>query len=235
MARDCEGCPALDKSIFRVLDDHQFSMLCDTAIPRSFCAGDVLCREGDEVCAVHCLQVGAVKLTRIGERGDVQMIRLLGPADVFGLAPVLEDAPYSTQATALSDGVLGTIPRDTVRDLLCTQTDFMFTVLKHLARELHISEDFLMALSQRPVQRRVAEVLLLLHGHAIRGDDWDPLPTVNLKRGEIAQMVGAAPETVSRMLAKFAKLGLIRLTRTHLELADPEGLHAMAHENTPLV
>ena len=234
MIRDCQRCPALGRSIFNVLDDQLFARIHDTSSTRAFATGAVLCREGDEAHGVHCLQAGAVKLTRTGESGEIQMIRLLGSAGTIGLAPVLEGAGHSTQATALSGGAICTIPRDTIHDLVRRSTDFAFTVMKYLSHELRISEDFLIAITQRPVRRRVAEVLLLLHGHAIEGDDWTPLPTVRLKRKEIAQMVAATPETVSRMLAEFAKLDLILMTRTHLELLDPESLQSMVHEDTPL-
>ncbi|RKZ12226.1 hypothetical protein DRQ50_12255, partial [bacterium] len=161
-----------------------------------------------------------------------QVIRLMGPADLIGMAPVVGDTIHSTRATALTDGFLCSIPGETVRELLSTSTDFALAVLGYLARDLRVSEDFLMVMTQRPVRRRVADVLLLLHGHTVHGDDWDPLPAVQLKRKEIASMVGTTPETVSRLLADFAAEGLIRLTRVSLELLNAEGLQTVAGEET---
>jgi CRP/FNR family transcriptional regulator len=102
--------------------------------------------------------------------------------------------------------------------------------LTRLARELRYSEDMLMVLTQRPVKRRIADVLLLLHGRRIDGEDWAPFPPVRLKRKEIAQMVGTTPETLSRTLAEFAAAGLIRVDRRRVTIRDEAGLQKVERD-----
>lgn len=72
-------------------------------------------------------------------------------------------------------------------------------VMEYVARKMKVNEDVLMALTQRPVRRRVADILLLLHGHSIDGDDWDPFPLTHLKRKEIAQLVSTTPEVLQEV------------------------------------
>jgi CRP-like cAMP-binding protein len=167
---------------------------------------------------------GSVKLTRAGERGDPQLLRLLGPGDVFGLRPLLAGDTFAVAALALEPVRAATYPAAFVHELLQESPAFAMTVLTRLARELRYSEDMLMVLTQRPVKRRIAEVLLLLHGRRIDGEDWAPFPPVRLKRKEIAQMVGTTPETLSRTLAEFAAAGLIRVDRRRVAIRDEAGL-----------
>jgi CRP-like cAMP-binding protein len=180
--------------------------------------------EGEASRHVTCLVEGAVKVSRTGEKGDSQILRLLGPTDVFGLRALLAEEPLSVTITAITPCAAFAVPGDTVRRLLRDSTAFPSAVMKHLAKELRLTEDVMLSLTQRPVRRRIADVILLLHGHAVPGRDWRPLPRVRLKRKDIAQLVGTTPETLSRTLAEFAAKGLIAVDRKRIELIDPRGL-----------
>lgn len=227
MEKTSESCPALGQSIFRQMETEHYERVCAARTVHRHPAGSVICNQGSAPCAVYCIQSGTVKMTRAGEHGDLQILRLRGPADVFGLRPILAGDTFTVDAVALSDSVVCMVPRHLVLDLLDESTIFARAVMEYLAREMKITEDVLMALTQRPVRRRVADVLLLLHGHAIKGDDWKPFPMLHLKRKEIAQLVSTTPETLSRVLAEFSDAGLIRLTRNELEILDTDGLQAV--------
>jgi CRP-like cAMP-binding protein len=190
-------------------------------------AGHVFCEQGDTARAVYCILRGAVKLVKAGERGDSQVIRLLGPHDVFGLRPLLAGDDFAVRAVAVDECQVCTIPKATIMSLLRESVRFAGAVMTHLAREIRYSEELLMVLTQRSVRRRVADVLLLLNGHAVLGDAWTPFPRVQLKRREIAQMVSATPETLSRTLAEFARRKLILVDRKNITILDAEGLQLL--------
>jgi CRP-like cAMP-binding protein len=140
----------------------------------------------------------------------------------------MEGVPHTARVTALTEVQVCFVGRDRILEVLPAAPRLALGIIRFLARETRTFKDIMMALTQRPVRRRVADVLLLLHGHTVEGDDWVPLPSVRLKRKEIAQMVGATPESVSRTLAEMAEQGLIRMTRTELEIVDSAGLQAAA-------
>lgn len=227
---DCQVDSVFWRSIFGAVDHQLRDMVCRGCTVRRFGAGDVLCEEGDRVSAVLCIKEGFVKQTRTGEKGVTQVLRLLGPSDVLGLAAALEGVPQTARGTALSAGTAYAIQGAHLEETLRASPDLALAVVRYLARESRTFKDLIMALSQRPVRRRVADVLLLLHGHGVDGDDWNPLPEVVLKRKEIAQMVSATPESVSRVLAEFADQGFIRISRMKLELRDPAGLQGVSRE-----
>lgn len=186
--------------------------------------GHVFSLEGETVRHVTCIVEGAAKVSRISEKGESQILRLLGPDDVFGLRSLLAEEPLSVTVTAITPCAAFAVPGDTVRRLLRDSTTFPYAVMKHLARELRLTEDVMLSLTQRPVRRRIADIILLLHGQPVPGRDWRPLPRVRLKRKDIAQLVGTTPETLSRTLAEFAANGLIAVDRKRIEMLDPKGL-----------
>ncbi len=217
-------------SLFKYLEPELYDDVVAAATPHQLGAGETFFTEGTPALAVYCLRNGTANLSRMGERGDRQVIRLLGPADIFGLRPILAGENFACSATALVDCDLCTIPRAAILRVLERSPRFALAALKYMARELRYSEDLIMVLTQRSVRRRLADVLLLLNGHKIRDDDWDPFPMVRLKRKEIAQMIATTPETLSRTLAEFAAKGLVRLTRRDIDLVDIEGLQTVASE-----
>ena len=224
MEQVSDRCPALGKSIFRRMEAEHYERVCAARTVQLFAPGAVICNEGSAPFAVYCIQAGTVKMTRTGERGDLQILRLRGPSDVFGLRPILAGDTFTVDAVALVECTVCLVPRHLVLDLLDESRIFARAVMEYVAREMKVTEDVLMALTRRPVRRRVADILLLLHGHTIDGDDWEPFPLTHLKRKEIAQLVSTTPETLSRVLSEFAELGFILLTRKDLKILKPEAL-----------
>ena len=227
MKVDCSQCAAGTQSVFGALEPHFFERIESHRHAARVPAGHVFCDEGDPVHAVHCIRQGTVKLVKTGERGDSQVIRLLGPNGIFGLRPLLAGDEFAARAVALEECLVCSIPKATVVGLLHQSTAFAAAVMKHLAREIRYSEDLLMVLTQRSVKRRVADILLLLNGSPVRGDEWAPFPKVHLKRREIAQMVSTTPETLSRTLAEFARKKLIMVNRKDIVVLDVDGLQRL--------
>ncbi len=193
-------------------------------------AGHIFCVEGDPPHCVNLILEGSVKLTRSGERGDPQVIRLLGAGSIFGLRPVLAGDTLAASAVALEPCRAARYPASAVLETLEHSPAFARAALAYMARELRYSEDMLMVLTRRPVKRRIADVLLLLHGRRVPGDSWSPFPRLQLKRKDIAQMVGTTPETLSRTLAEFASKGLISVDRRRIELRDAAGLERVERD-----
>ena len=221
------------EGIFSALEPHLRMRLEATRHLHHHRAGHRYCVEGDSATAVTLILEGAIKLTRAGERGDPQVLRLLGPGGVFGLRPVLAGDTFAVSAIALAECRTCTYPARALVEMLRASPDFAAAVMAHLAQELRYSEDMLMVLTRRPVKRRIADVLLLLHGQPVPGDDWAPFAGIRLKRKEMAQMVGTTPETLSRTLAEFAQQGLIDLDRRRITLRDASGLAQVEREPAP--
>ncbi len=230
MNPDCAVCGRAERSIFSSLEPELFAELSAASSVHRFPAGEKIVALGAPALAVYCVMSGTVKLTRLGEKGDRQVLRLLGSADVFGLRPILAENDFAVTATVLETCTICIMPKATVLDMLQRSSRFALRVMKYLAQEIRLSEDFLMVLTQRPVRRRVADLLLLLHGHDIRGDDWEPLRVRSLKRKEMAEAIGATPETLSRVLAEFAKQGLIEVNRREIKLLDLDALQIVASD-----
>lgn len=81
-----------------------------------------------------------------------------------------------------------------------------------------------MELAYSSVRKRVAESLLRLFRH-YKEDDHS-LFKINIRREELAHIVGTTKETVTRTLSEFKDEGLIDVKGSNITLLDIEGLEA---------
>ena len=104
-------------------------------------------------------------------------------------------------------------------------------MMSKLAEEIRISEEQMMTLLHQPVKVRLARLLLYLvkTNHLPKNER---NIAAGLQRTEMAQIIGATPETLSRSLAAFASRGLINLDRTAILLKDKEALKKVSGRNT---
>ena len=85
--------------------------------------------------------------------------------------------------------------------------------------------------SKMPAEARLASVLLTLSERfATRGFSANDF-NLSMSRGDIANMLGLAVETVSRLFSHFQEEGLIKVERKHVQILDKDRLAALIKMN----
>ena len=216
----CETCPLRPSGLFRRLPKELLQLLDAAKMPHVLPAGHQLFDEGAPPLAVHCIRTGRVKLLKSGPGGDEQIIRVLGAGEVIGYRAVLAGEPFAATAQTLEDTTVCTIPARVLVELIRRSPDFALEVLAKVARELRISEETLVSLSRKSIRQRLAAILLLLSDARPAA----PLPrrpgTVRLARRDLAQLIAASPESVSRALHRFAAERMVTCSRKEIRLVD---------------
>lgn len=191
--------------------------------------GQILFQAGSRATGVHCLSSGLVKLYRIGAGGKEQILRLAGPGDLLGHRAVLGERPHDHDAEAMTDIEVCYLPADTLTPLLAAAAPLVRSLVRKLIEEGAELEGRLVERSQLRAEVRLSGFLLRLAGEGA-GPARFELP---LSRQELADYLGAAPETVIRALAHMAKKRLIRLEGRFVEVADRAQLAAAAGDGGP--
>lgn len=173
--------------------------------------------EGNHAIGVYCLFKGKVKLTKIGKEGKEQIIRFSKPGDIIGYRSLLNDEPYQATATAIEDTYVCVILKSTFLEMVDKNRKFSKKIISLLGEDLKSAEDNIVGLTQKSVQERIAEALvLLINTYGYKEDK----ATINVKlsRTEIANLAGTTPETTIRTLAKMVKDGYIRLNKKEIQV-----------------
>ncbi|KAB8163588.1 helix-turn-helix domain-containing protein [Lysobacter maris] len=189
-----------------------------------FREGEHIFREGDPFEAIAAVRAGTVKTYIVDRDGREHVLGFHLPGEVIGLNAIDGDH-YPCNAVALDTVMLCrfSFPRISV---LATQLPGL---QRHLFRLMSrdISRAALHAGDWSADQRMAAFLIGLSRRLAARGFS----PTrfqLTMARTDIANYLRLAPETVSRVLRRFQRDGLLQVDRRELELTDPPRLQALA-------
>ena len=223
----CDTClPRLD-SIFGVLTEDELKQLHLHKGCNFHRAGQVLFYEGDHPSGLYCINRGKVKLTRLGEAGREQIVRLAREGDVVGYRALAGGTTYELTATVIEDASICFIPRQTFHQLMASSPALSGRVILQLTRDLGLAEAKQVALAQKQARERVAETLLWLREFFGTEGDQATMKS-RLSREDIANYLGSATETVIRILSELADEGIIALDGKKIRILEPRRLREAA-------
>ena len=191
--------------------------------------GQVLHYEGTPCTTIHCIGSGRAKVVRTAPGGKMCILRLVDPGDVLGLEALFCDSHFhSTTAEMIEDGAVCLFEREPLLELVRENRALNRSLLEFLARQLRISEAERVELAVGDVRERTARILALLAQRYGEPLERGTLIGVKLSREEIAEMIGAAAETVIRQLTEFRSEGLLESRGRQIVILDGARLSRVA-------
>ena len=192
--------------------------------------GEYIFKEGTRPHGVFCVNVGKIKLSKAGDDGREQIIRLVKPGDPLGYRSLLSGDTYNASAIALENCGVCFIPKELFLGILQKDSSLSMEMMKLLSDDLKKAEMQITHLAQKPVRERVAEAILFIketYGFEADGK------TINasFSREDIANIVGTATETAIRLLSEFNKDQIIQLNGKKIMILDTAKLLKAANIN----
>lgn len=215
-------------SIFRVvsyfsgLNDSALNLVTQSAIRRTYEAGQVILIEGEPCTGLYILESGWLKAVKIGLDGREQVLQMLRAGEVFNAISVFTDAPNQASVSALEPSVVWMIRREILLKLIDEHPALARQVIEDLAgRVMHLVR-LVEDLSLRSVEARLARLLLeQAEGESVQRRRW-------ATQAEMAARLGTVPDVVNRALRKLSEEGLIHVKRHQIQILDKEGLREVA-------
>ena len=216
-------------SYFAGLDTDALSRVAAGVRSRRFRRGEVIFHAGDPGDALFILLSGEVKISLPSEAGEEAILVRLRPGDVFGELALLDGAPRSATATALSAAETVVLPRDRFRELIAREPAVRDALLAALAAELRRLTTHVEELHFLDITGRLAACLVRLAADGTTQPDGAVRLRTSLTQGDLASMVGSTRQSVNKLLGQFAADGYLRLERDAIVLTDLEGLTLASH------
>lgn len=166
-------------------------------------AHTTLLHEGDAARRIMEVVEGAVMLTKLLPDGRRQVVELLGPGDVFGLA---HGDAYACTAETLTSATIVTHDRSA----LDRDPALGARLLRRCEAQLCVMHSHALVLGRMSALERVAFFLLRLMPEGMGGGGTLHL---SMTRQEIADFLGLTLETVSRAFSELKRRGLVALLR----------------------
>lgn len=211
--------------LFRGLREEQCEALAATAIEKTYIKGRNIFVEGADATGFYILAEGRVKVYKLSPEGKEQILHVIEPYDAFAEAAVFAGHRFPAHADALETSKTLFFPRDAFLALVQRHPPLALNMLADLSRRLHRFANLIESLSLKEVPGRLAAHLLYL---SQRQEDRDEL-ILDLSKVQLASLLGTIPETLSRVLAKMAREGLIEVQEGRsIRLLDRESLEELA-------
>lgn len=177
---------------------------------------------GDPVDEVILLLSGSVKITQVGFRGSEVILRLIGVGDLVGILGAWPQCTHNSSAEALQPSTALVWDATTFSRLLERFGSLRRSTFRALEKRLHELEQRLREFSTEDVSSRLSSELIRLSsrfGYGMNGNG-----ELRLSHTDLAQLTGTTLSTVSRLLSRWQKLGIISIGPGGLQIRDFDAL-----------
>ena len=214
---------------FSALAEEDVGQVVDVIVPRSFGAGEVVFREGDEGDTCYIVRLGQARAIREHSDGRSITLATFGRGEIFGELAMFDDERRSATVEAVDDTEVLAILGADMRRLLRAHPDIAVKMLGGLARRLRETNERLARQSFQTVQSRVASVLadMVASARAQGAGERDVLITAT--QSDLAQLAGSSRESASRFLAVLERAGVITQGRGRLVVHEPGRLEGYVY------
>ncbi len=190
---------------------------------KKFERGEYVFHINDPFKTVYAIRTGSVKTYTSLEDGNEQVNGLHLPGALLGLASISTN--YHTEsAIALESCSICEISFEKLEHLSNNNPAMQHALLNIMSKEIQYAHRQITLLSRLPAEARLASFLISVSKHfqqrGFSATDFH----LRMTRGEIANLLGLAVETVSRLFSLFQKKGLLTVERRHIVLFDIDGL-----------
>ena len=192
-------------ALFSGLTDSQIERLAAGSVRRSFPKGRTIVAEGEPSQSLYVLLSGRAKVQRSDTEGKEVILAVLGPGECFGEMSLIDDAPRSASVITIESCDFKSINKESFKAILQSSPEICMRIMKGLVKRLREADKKIETLALLDVYGRVARVLLDFSEQV----GTDRVVRNKLPRQEIAKMIGASREMVSRVMKGLEVEGYI--------------------------
>lgn len=197
--------------------------------PKPLHKNDFLYRDGDKSAAIYAVRSGCVKTMTESANGDEQIVGFHLPGELLGLDG-FADGAHTCNALALETSSVCELPLDQLENLCHELPGLQKQMRRIMGKEVNNDHKLLLLLGKMTAEERLASFLLSLSGR-MEERHWKGTEfNLSMPRQDIANYLGMAVETVSRLFATFQSEKIIEVDRRHITIIDMPRLKAIVGE-----
>ena len=215
---------AIDRSFLADLPASALERLLAGAVLESVAAGTTTYRAGGEP-RPSLIVSGLFRSYFAGPDGRQATVRYAREGDVLGLVAA-HGGPSPLHVQALTDAQRLRLDLDTLRDIARHDADVAWAMLGELTNTVYALWHELAATAFASVPQRVARHLLEIA--AREQETAGGTLVAHVSQQELADLVGSVREVVARALRDLRDEGVVRVSRTGIEVLDPSLLATRA-------
>jgi CRP/FNR family cyclic AMP-dependent transcriptional regulator len=202
--------------LFSSFSDQQLTLLLPAVQHRRYPRGSYVIRAGEETDALYIILAGKAKVLIPDDDGNEVILSVIGPNEFFGEMGLLDDQPRSASVETMEPCEMLRITRSAFLACLKDNFDAALVIIRNLVKRLREADRKIESLALIDVYGRVARLLIEM-AQPVDGQ-WiiEKAPP----KQEIARMIGASREMVSRVVKDLHDKGVIRAEKRKIFVLD---------------
>ncbi len=199
---------------------------------RIYAKGAVVFHEGNVARGVYLLSSGQAKVSISSADGKKIIIRVATSGDVLGLYAGLTGRPFEATAEMLEGGRIDFISREDLLSLIGRHSAPGFDLVEVFSRQFSefVDHTRMLLLSESALQKLAGLIIRWGRDFGERTSDGIRVRLM-LTQEEIAQIIGASRETVTRLFSTLKRDQIIRVKRDSMWIRDSDALASLAHQS----
>ena len=202
--------------LFAALPESQLQLLTRVVGRKSHPRNSTIIAAGDPTDALYIVISGRLKVMMSDDEGREVILAILNQGEFFGEMGLIDEAPRSATVIAIEPCELLTISKLDFKKCLQENFDICTAVMKGLVKRLREADKKIGSLALMDVYGRVARLLMEMAELV----DGQRVVTKKLPKQDIAKMIGASREMVSRVMKDLQMGGYIEVRGSNIVLRD---------------
>ena len=179
--------------------------------------GGTLFRQGGSFGALYVVRAGSLKTFVEGSEGDVQILGFHLPGDIMGIGGLTSEH-YPCSAEALERSSICELRYSQLQEVSASVPALYHQLIRVISGALVAEQRHLVMMGKQQAQRRLAYFIRRLADRYERLSR-DPLAlTLPMSRSDIANYLGLALETISRLFTKMEADGILAVNRKSVHI-----------------
>ncbi|MBB1600231.1 MULTISPECIES: Crp/Fnr family transcriptional regulator [Variovorax] len=193
--------------LFAALTPTQSASIADAIVKKRFKRAEMVVEQGKKSDSLFIILTGRARVMSTDSRGREVILATLQPGDYIGEMSLIDDEPHSaTVRTEVQTDVL-MLDRDAFSRCLPENSSMSYNIMRGLVQRLRHADRKIESLALMDVYGRVARSLIEF---AVDDGQGNLKIRDKISRQDLAKMVGASREMVSRVMKDLEERGFVQ-------------------------
>jgi len=189
------------------MNQEELELITSYGASRTYAKNTILVSEGDPSEMFYLVLKGQVKVFISDEKGKEVLLNLQGPGEYFGEIAIIDQAPRSASVMTIEACQIAVVSKQGFERCLVDHPGLAMGLIRNLVKCVRSLTKQVKGLALLDVYGRIAHTLTGL----AKEQNGELVIEQRLTHQDIANMVGASREMVSRILKDLSTGGYIRI------------------------
>ena len=191
--------------LFALLTSSQAEAVADAVIKRRFKRGETIVEQGEKTNTLFIILTGRARVVTSDKRGREVILATLQPGDYIGEMSLIDNEAHSATVRAEVQTDMLALGRAEFARCLPENSSMAYAIMKGLVQRLRSADRQIESLALLDVYGRVARTLLDMS----EMDGEIKVIRNKVSRQDLAKVVGASREMVSRVMKDLEERGMV--------------------------